>query len=283
MIKLINIIFVLILNCTQTYALFNYNVINWYDFRAILVMNKLFFILLLSVSIFSCKEDDASTSESSSIEFNFKHLYKQQTLEIKSDNQLIYNTSTGNDYNVKSLKYYISKIILEKADGTLYDVNMYKLINPAESQNYTRYTLDNIPSGVYTKLHFTFGIDSTRNVLLGLPNNSETNSMEWPIVLGGGYHFMMLEGVFRKSDSSLSGYAIHLGKTPNQYKASFNVDLDFSVPSTKNIDIIMNIDQWFDGINKINLNDSYGYIMEDSLKQIQFKQNASSVFSIEQK
>jgi hypothetical protein len=267
----------------QTYALFDYNVIIWYDFRAILVMKKLFFLLVLSVSLFSCKDDEETTSQNSTVVFNFKHLYKQQPLEIKNDNQLVYTTSTGNEYNVKSLKYYISKIILEKVDGTMYDVNMYKLINPAENQNYTQYHLNNIPAGVYNKLHFTFGIDSARNVLLGLPNNSETNSMEWPIVLGGGYHFMMLEGVFRKSDSSLSGYAIHLGKTPNQYKASFNVDLDLSAPSTKNIDIIMNLDQWFDGVNKINLNDGYGYIMEDSLKQIQFKQNASSVFSIEQK
>lgn len=267
----------------QTYAILYYYEVVWYDFRANLVMKKLFFALILSLSLVSCKDDDKNIAENSTVVFNFKHLYKQESLTIRNDNQLVYNTQTGNAYNVKSLKYYISKLTLEKADGTLYDVNMYKLINPAESENYTQYRLENVPSGGYKKLHFVFGIDSTRNVLLGLPNNSETNSMEWPIVLGGGYHFMMLEGVFKKTDSSLSGYAIHLGKSPNQYKASFNIDLDMTVGNTRNIDVIMNVDQWFDGINKVNLNDGYGYIMEDSLKQLQFKQNASSVFSIEQK
>lgn len=266
----------------QTYTiLYDYKVV-WYDFRAILVMKKLFFAMLFSSLLFSCKEEEIS-SDTSSVVFNFKHLYKQETLTIRSDNQLTYITNSGNQYNVKSLKYYISKLTLEKSDGSLYDVNMYKLINPAEGTNYTQYVLDKVPSGVYKKLHFVFGIDSARNFLLGLPNNSETNSMEWPIVLGGGYHFMMLEGVFKKADSSLSGYAIHLGKSPNQYKASFNIDLNFNAANTRTIDIIMNVDQWFDGINKVNLNDGYEYIMEDSLKQLQFKQNASSVFSIEQK
>ncbi len=267
----------------QTYAILYYSVVVWYDFRAILVMKKLFFALILSVTLISCEDDKPTDTQSSSVVFNFKHLYKQESLNIRNDNQLVYTTQTNNPYNVKSLKYYISKLTLEKADGTLYDVNMYKLVNAAEGQNYTQYVLNNVPSGVYKKLHFIFGIDSTRNVLLGLPNNSETNSMEWPIVLGGGYHFMMLEGVFKKSDSSLSGYAIHLGKSPNQYKASFNIDLDMTVSNSRNIDIIMNVDQWFDGVNKVNLNDGYGYIMEDSLKQVQFKQNANSVFSIEQK
>lgn len=267
----------------QTYAILYYYEVFWYDFRANLVMRKLFFALILSVSLVSCKDDDETNTESSSVVFNFKHLYKQENLTIRNDNQLTYITQTSNQYNVKSLKYYISKLTLEKADGSLYDVNMYKLINPAAGESYTQYVLNNVPSAVYKKLHFVFGIDSTRNTLLGLPNNSETNSMEWPIVLGGGYHFMMLEGVFKKSDSSLSGYAIHLGKSPNQYKASFNIDLDMTVTNTRNIDIIMNVDQWFDGVNKVNLNDGYGYIMEDSLKQMQFKQNANSVFSIEQK
>ncbi len=46
----------------------------------------------------------------------------------------------------------------------------------------------------------------------------------------------------------------------------------------------MNVDQWFDGLNKVNLNDGYGYIMESDAKQLLFKQNAeSSVFSIVQK
>lgn len=246
-------------------------------------MKKLFFALILSLSLISCKDDDENNTQNYTVVFNFKHLYKQENLTIRDDNQLVYNTETGNEYNVKSLKYYISKLTLEKADGTLYDVNMYKLVNPAAGENYTQYKLENVPSAVYKKLHFVFGIDSSRNVLLGLPNNSETNSMEWPIVLGGGYHFMMLEGVFKKADSNLSGYAIHLGKSPNQYKASFNIDLDMSISNTRTIDIIMNVDQWFDGVNKVNLNDGYGYIMEDSLKQLQFKQNASSVFSIEQK
>lgn len=246
-------------------------------------MKKYILILASILTIFSsCTEDENNTSPKSVLTVQFKHFYKNQALQIVNDNLLIYLNAELNQYNVKSLKYYISKIIFEREDGTMYDVNMYKLVNAAESEAFNQYRFTDIPNGQYKKIHFTFGIDSARNVLQGLPNNSETNSMEWPVNLGAGYHFMMLEGVFKKSDNSLSGYAIHLGKTPNQYKAEFNIDLNVQSGSDYKINVQMNVDQWFDGINKVNLNNGYGYIMEDSLKQIQFKQNASSVFSIVQ-
>ncbi len=234
--------------------------------------------------LLGCEEDEPIVAgNSNTLKIEFKQYYKNQLISIQNDNTLNYINSSSNEYNVKSLKYYISKLMIERDNGTLYDVDMYKLINAAESDTYNTFTLTDIPEGRYTQLHFIFGIDSARNVLQGLPNNSETNSMEWPVNLGAGYHFMMMEGVFKRSDNSLSGYAIHLGRTPNQYKAEFGIDLTVSNTSAQVIEVQMNVDQWFDGFNKIDLNNGYSYIMEDSLKQLQFKQNATSVFSIVQK
>lgn len=247
-------------------------------------MKKQILIVMSMFILWGCEEDEPLVaSNSNTLKIEFKHYYKNQLLSIQNDNTLNYINSTSNEYNVKSLKYYISKLMIERDNGTLYDVDMYKLINAGESDAYNTFTLTDIPEGRYTQLHFMFGIDSARNVLQGLPNNSETNSMEWPVNLGGGYHFMMMEGVFKRSDNSLSGYAIHLGKTPNQYKAEFGIDLTYSNTSARSIEIKMNIDQWFDGQNKVDLNNGYSYIMEDSIKQLQFQQNASSVFSIVQK
>jgi hypothetical protein len=41
-----------------------------------------------------------------------------------------------------------------------------------------------------------------------------------------------------------------------------------------------NIEQWFNGINKINLNDGCGYMMEDQQKQLLLKQNGVGVFTL---
>lgn len=246
-------------------------------------MKMKFLLLAFTILFIACGEKEDVVLENPKISFHFKHFYKDQALEVRTDNSLIYTNEKGNPWNVKSIKYFISKLIVYKDNGEAYDVNMYKLINPAETNaSYQEYTLSNIPTGHYNKVSFLFGIDSARNKLLGLGNNSEANSMEWPDPLGGGYHFMMMDGVFKRKDSVLSGYGIHLGKNGNQFKAEFPIDFHAEKGSNANINILVNIDQWFDGINKIDLNDGYGYIMESNEKQQLFKQNASRVFSLVQ-
>lgn len=246
-------------------------------------MKYKFLLLIFSVLLFSCEEDETTKLDKPSIDFHFKHLYNTQSLIVSTNNTLVYTNNAGNNWNIKTIKYYISKLIIYKDDSIAYDVNMVKLINPAEANSYYQeYTLGDIPAGHYTKMSFIFGVDTSRNKFLGLGNNSEANSMEWPDPLGGGYHFMQMEGVYLNSNNVLSGYAIHLGKNYNQYEAEFPIDFNAKDGAKANINITMNVDQWFDGVNKINLNDGYGYMMDDDAKQLLFKQNASSVFSIEQ-
>ena len=247
-------------------------------------MRKVFTLVLLSVFLFSCEEEEPATVENAQIAFQFKHYFKSQNLEIRADNSLIYTNESLNNWNVKSLKYFISKLIVYKENGEAYDVNMYKFINLSEPNAIASdYILKDIPDGRYTKLSFIFGIDSLRNLPFALENNTENNSMEWPSQLGGGYHFMMMDGVFQNNLNQLSGYGIHLGKPGNQVVLEFPIEFTAKAGSKANIQLNMNIDQWFDGLNKVNLNDGYGYIMDNDDKQLLFKQNAtSSVFSINQ-
>ncbi len=236
--------------------------------------------IITALVLAGCFGKDKNQNTTGSLLVKFNHLYKGQALQVLEDNSLIYSTAKGNAFNIKNIKYFISKLTLTKADGSIYDVNMYKLINPNESNlSYQEFNLTGIPEGTYTKISFQFGIDTARNTFpFGLPNNSENNSMEWPFPLGGGYHFLILEGVYRNNSNDTVGYAIHLGKTPNQIYNEYPLNLVVSDNSnTTNIQV--NIDQWFDGINEINLNDGFGYIMEDDQKQLLFKQNGASVFT----
>ncbi len=248
-------------------------------------MRKILIVGLMCVLFYSCEEDETSTPANAQLNFEFKHYYQSEPLQIMADNTLNYTNKSSNNWNVKSLKYYISKIIIYKADQTSYDVNMYKFINLSEpSALVSNYVLKDIPDGRYVKMSFVFGIDSARNVSFGLDNTVENNSMEWPSTLGGGYHIMMMDGVFRTNQNQLSGYGIHLGKPGNQVKLEYPIDFTAQKGSSTTISINMNVDQWFDGLNTINLNDGYGYIMDNDAKQLLFKQNASSsVFSIIQK
>ena len=240
-------------------------------------LQLLFVLMFLSLIGCTCKNQDSNGS----LKVNFVHTFQDTTLQILESNQLIYTTTTGNKFNIKNLKYYISKLTLYQNNGAKYDVNMVKLINPMEQNtNYQNYTLANIPDGKYTKISFMFGVDSARNTFpFGLPNNSENNSMEWPFTLGGGYHFMMMEGVFQNSKNDTVGYAIHLGVTPNQFYNECPLDLTVN-DNDQSITMQVNMEQWFNGINKINLNDGYSYMMEDQKKQLLFKQNGVGVFTL---
>lgn len=245
-------------------------------------MRKIFLLVIFSILIISCEKEEQTALENAQVTFQFKHLYKSQAFEIRSDNQLIYTNELQNNWNVKSLKYYISKIIIYKEDGTAYDVNMYKFINlPEPNTSVPDYILKDVPDGRYTRMSFIFGIDSARNKAFALENTAENNSMEWPTQLGGGYHIMMLDGVYQNNNNQLSGYGIHLGKPGNQVQLEFPIDYTASKGTKANIQIQMSVDQWLDGLNKVNLNDGYGYIMDNDEKQLLFKQNAtSSVFSV---
>ena len=237
------------------------------------------FLIFLFFSLAGCTWGNQNTN--GTLQVNFQHTFQNSTLLISENNQLIYTTATGNKFNIKTLKYYISKLTLYQSNWVKYDLNMVKLINPMEANvNYQNYTLSNIPEGKYTKISFQFGVDSARNIFpFGLPNNSENNSMEWPYTLGGGYHFMMMEGVFQNSSNDTVGYAIHLGKTPNQIYNEYPLDLNVN-GNDQSITFQANIDQWFNGINQINLNDGFGYMMEDQQKQLLFKQNGVGVFTL---
>lgn len=242
---------------------------------------KAYYFLILSLFILSChkEKDNPEPVQGGSITFNFRHLVEGESLQLSNDG-FPYTNAAGNPYRITTLKYYISKLSLYNSEGQVYDVNMYKLINFVQNTETITYQLSGIPSGTYTKVSFLFGIDSARNILFGLGNNPQDNEMEWPFFMGGGYHFMKMEGAYRHSEDTTRGYAIHLGRTPNQALITFT-NLSIKVDNNSqewNIDV--NIDKWFDGPNVINLKDGYASIMEDSMKQALFKQNAQTVFNL---
>lgn len=242
---------------------------------------RILFVFLVSALV-SCEEEEVKPAEQRSIRFLFSHYVGSQPLTLRDDNTLRYTNAMGNNYNVKSLRYFISKIIIYNEANEPFDVNMYQLVKVGEnSVDPVNFELKNIPNGRYTRMSFVFGVDSARNFSpFGLENNEGNNSMEWPFPLGGGYHFMMLEGVYRNNNGVLAGYAIHLGKNYNQVQQSFPIDVQIEGTKSYDVQIAMNVDQWFDGENKVDLNNGFGYIMEDDAKQLLFKQNAERVFSV---
>jgi len=187
-----------------------------------------------------------------------------------------YQNAYGNNYSVSTLKYFVSNIALHNSEGK-YVIDGIFYFDAKESS--TVVPTIKVPVGNYNKVTFTYGLDAADNQT-GIFPNPPANLMEWPIAMGGGYHYMKLEG---KVDSAgvINNFQAHTGPTMGNDN-SFEVTLDdanFSCTcETKTITIQMDINQWWTNPNTLDLNLVTG-IMGNQPMQEKMKANGNDVFS----
>jgi hypothetical protein len=130
---------------------------------------------------------------------------------------------------------------------------------------------DKIPPGSYDSISFTFGITEEKNISLMFVNPPERD-MFWPDVLGGGYHYMKLNGKWMDEGMIHNNpFEFHLGIgqiysgdsidvnditgfVHNNFQVTLpNSSFQMSAGDTLNMIITMNIEQWFTDPNNIDL------------------------------
>jgi hypothetical protein len=265
-------------------------------------MKKHLIIILLSLVIinFSCKkpQENSPTLETGHISFKFTHVVDGQPLQKDS---MMYTNAAGNPYEVDQLMYFISDVTLHKSDGTKKVIDDWKDINYVDidiPSTLTWNVYDSIPVGTYDSISFTFGISEAKNQSFMFVNPPESNMM-WPDVLGGGYHYMMLNGKWQDSINQIENFNFHLG-IGQLYKsnATNNVDsiyafvqnyFNVTLPSssftitegaTRHIEIVMNIDSWFKTPNVFDFNYWGQNIMQIQPAMQMVKENGHDVFSV---
>ena len=218
------------------------------------------------------EEDNGSCRYNLSL--NFTHTVDGDPLEI---DQMIYANTAGQNYNVQTLRYLMSDIILHTANGNSILLDEVHFITISDSSTFNL-EIQDLNSAHYSSISFTMGLDSIKNITDLYLNESFFPSFAWPEFMGGGYHYMQLEGDFT---TALQGYATHTGGTDGidfSFNKNFPVAINIENANTTVI-INMEINNWYNNPNTIALT-SDG-IMEDSNKQIQLKQNGMiDVFSV---
>lgn len=258
------------------------------------------FVLLIVLVIFACKkpqEENNPVAETGHISFKFTHVVNGQPLQIDT---IKYVNAAGNPYSIYDLQYFISDVTLHKSDGTKKIIQDWKDIDYVDIHYPSTLTwdvYDSIPVGTYDSISFTFGINEVKNQSFMFVNPPEVNMM-WPDVLGGGYHYMMINGKWRDSISQVENYNFHLG-IGQLYKSNdincvdsiyafvqnyFNVTLpnsSFTITegTTRNIEIIMNVDSWFKTPHIYDHNYWGQNIMQNQPAMQMAKENGYDVFS----
>ena len=211
---------------------------------------------------------------------------------------LYYENEAGNQFLITEIQWFLSNIELKNEVG---DWIMLHQPGLADTLDISRvYYIDtDIPEsqtlhsspvevGHYTAIRFTFGLDESDNQT-GLFTDPPESEMFWPDMLGGGYHYMKLNGKYLNTEGHLAPLAIHLGIGQNEdctefYQNYFIVELpiDFTVKAnTENqLDLTMVIDNWFRNPHTIDFNEFGSHIMQNQTAQRLLSGNGKDVFKI---
>ncbi|MDY0077367.1 MAG: hypothetical protein RBR87_08835 [Bacteroidales bacterium] len=176
-------------------------------------MKKLFWIgVIASILVVSgCNKTEEVNAFG---DFSLKVKHEVEGEALKTD-ALIYTNAAGNRYMVTEIQWFISDIQLIKEDVEAtgitqnVDENIFYIDTDIE-ETHTINSSYPIPSGNYSGIRFTFGLAKEANKSHRFVNPPES-FMFWPEYLGGGYHYMKLNGKWINEAGVIEPFNFHLG------------------------------------------------------------------------
>ncbi len=249
----------------------------------------------------ACKKHiDKPADTSGKVVFEFIHQVNGKPLLTDT---LCYINEAGNPYMVNELKYFISDVYLHQDNGSQVHIDAQTAIHYVDidyKETLKWNVFDPIPEGTYDSVSFIFGLNKQRNVSFAFVNPPEVN-MFWPDILGGGYHYLMLNGKWKNNLNQVNPFDFHLG-IGQIYKGTttivdsitgyvqnyFEVRLPLSQLTIKNgtsntIQLVMNIESWFKTPHTWDFNSWGNYIMQNQAAMQEAKENGYDVFEIKTK
>lgn len=243
-------------------------------------------LLFFSFIFISCSSDNDELIKEVSVKINFTQNWDGTTIQKSNLSTTEYTNKLGTKLTIEKLRYLISKITLTNGAGTETVFEGYKLVDITDSDNLTFSPVEKISEGIYN-LSITFGFNNTDNFKAGGYADLNTASWNVPDMLGGGYHYMQLEGKFLNKNSEQQGFAYHTigaynSTTKEVEDTSFIVDLGtVSIKNNATIEVKMNVAEWFKNPNDWDLNTLNSMLMPNYEAQKLMSANGKTgVFSL---
>lgn len=264
-------------------------------------MKRILFLVIFVMIFWSCTDHPVSPEPEppAKIKVNFIHLIDQQEIEFDT---LKYINEAGNPYLVNEIQYFISDVILYNSNGTSKLIEDWTDIHYVDTdlpETWQWEVYDDFNPGKYDSVSFVFGISAEKNISFMFVNPPEKD-MFWPEFLGGGYHYMKLNGKWLPEGQTVqtTPFDFHLGigqeyaSYPdsiigfihNYFRVSLpNSGFDISPGEIKNLNIIMHVERWFKEPNIYDHDIFGGYIMQNQDAMQKVKENGANVFTFEAK
>lgn len=220
----------------------------------------------------------------------FNNLFNKEALDFEKE----YTNAHGEKVKFTLLNYFISNIKLTNEDGSTYVIpqdSSYFLVKQSDPAS-KEITLNHIPSGKYSALTFTIGVDSLRNTMgIGsrtgaLDVGATAKGMYW--VWNSGYIFFKLEGTSPAAPEKqknvfnyhIGGFGGYRSKTMNNIKTRTLAFKPVVVSNRKGpvIDINVEIDHFFDQVNPIKIAEKSSVMWGEFSTKI--SENYVSIFNL---
>ncbi|MEZ4778264.1 MAG: MbnP family protein [Flavobacteriaceae bacterium] len=263
-------------------------------------MKKIALLLMMALAIVSCKKNDddgTTTPQNVTVDFNFTQNWDGAPIANADFDVSQYTTANNEVLSLSKLVYLISDITFKDTNGMEYDAGDYKLVKVREGD--LTFTPDiELPQGTYT-VSFTFGFDDEDNNLNHPDLNSPSADGSWnvPLMLGGGYHYMRMEGKYINPnvDPMIVNFQYHTIRAnkhsylpPDANSLEFIEDTSFKVNlgqiiigENTTIEVKMNVAEWFKNPNTWDLTMFYQSLMPNYTAQIMMHENGQNgVFSL---
>jgi hypothetical protein len=242
------------------------------------------FIVLFFVS---CRKNEPQGS----VVLHFEHRVHGSAL-VKDD--MRYVNAAGNPYQVDEIQYFVSEIQLLRENGqriTLTVENGIHYVDIDIPSTLSWSPLQSIPAGKYTSVSFIFGITELKNKS-GLFVNPPERDMFWPELMGGGYHYMKMNGKWKTPANAVLPFNMHIGVgmgssgtmtvIQNYFKVSLPTSsFELMENQSKTLTFVMNIEKWFIEPNLWDWNSIGGQIMQNQQAMHWACENGGHVFSME--
>lgn len=248
---------------------------------------KLLYFFTLTLLLASCHKPTGT------MQVDFSFAVDGQPLQ---QDTRIYVNAAGNEYSVTEAQYFISDIILTNNDGSQVRILSDRSAHYVDADiaaTLSWQLSDEIPVGSYKSISFVFGLSPELNHSYFYTDAPE-NAMSWPANLGGGYHYMKINGWWRNENGTRTPFNLHSGigqLRDSEGNISGFIDNNFTVTlplsdfaiakdNLSKLELQMDINHWFSNPYIFDFNVIGGSIMQNQEAQEILKANGQDVFSI---
>jgi len=212
--------------------------------------------------------------------------------------QSIYTNEAGNPYLINEIQYFVTDLTFHYDDKSTISANSWEPFHYVDTD--LEYSMnwivpDTIREGTITGISFRLGFRDVVNESFMFVNPPERD-MFWPEYLGGGYHYLKLNGKWEPQESTYPNlpFDFHVGRgqiydnqgvitefIDNSMPFEFeDISFDMLNGDTTVIAITMHVENWFKNPHEYDHDVWGGYIMNNQEAMQVAVDNSHDVFSV---